>query len=136
MAETMIEAASANAKQKNARQKNIKMVGLLEEAKTNVTFNLGSVEKIPPGEGREYEVAGKLIAVFRERSGRLYATQARCPHRDGHLADGIVGAGRVICPLHAFKFELGTGQPLGNDCPALVIYAVRLNENGEILLTE
>jgi nitrite reductase (NADH) small subunit len=40
----------------------------------------------------------------------------------------------VICPLHAFKFELSSGQPLGNDCSALVIYAVSLNENGEILL--
>jgi nitrite reductase (NADH) small subunit len=112
------------------------MVGLLEETNTGVTFNLGSVEKIPLGEGREYEVAGRLVAVFRDRSGALFATQARCPHRDGHLADGIVGGGRVICPLHAFKFELSSGQPLGNDCPALVIYAVRLNENGEILLTE
>jgi nitrite reductase (NADH) small subunit len=112
------------------------MVGLLEETSTGVTFNLGSVEKIPPGEGREYEVAGKLIAVFRDRGGALFATQARCPHRDGHLADGIVGAGRVICPLHAFRFELSSGQPLGNDCSALVIYAVRLNENGEILLAE
>jgi nitrite reductase (NADH) small subunit len=112
------------------------MVGLLEETNTGVTFNLGSVEKIPLGEGREYEVAGRLVAVFRDRSGALFATQARCPHRDGHLADGIIGGGRVICPLHAFKFELISGQPLGNDCSALVIYAVSLNENGEILLTE
>jgi len=111
------------------------MVGLLEETETGLTFNLGSVEKIPLGEGREYEVAGRLIAVFRERSGALFATQARCPHRGGHLADGIIGAGRLICPLHAFKFELGTGAPLGNDCPSLVIHAVRLNANGEMLLT-
>src|SRR5262249_6541962 len=112
------------------------MVGLFEETRTGVTFNLGSVEKIPLGEGREYEVRGRLIAVFRDRSGALFATEARCPHRNGPLADGLVGGGLIICPMHAFKFELGTGHPLGNDCPSLVIYAVHLNENGEILLTE
>jgi len=101
---------------------------------TGVTFNLGSIEKIPVGEGREYEVAGRLIAIFHARGGAIYATQARCSHRDGHLADGIIGAGRIICPMHAFKFEMATGQPLGNDCPALKTYAVRLNEFGEILL--
>jgi nitrite reductase (NADH) small subunit len=102
---------------------------------TSAVINLGAVERIPLGEGREYDVAGHLIAVFRDRSGALFATQARCPHRDGHLADGMVGAGRIICPMHAFKFELGTGAPLGNDCPALVVYAVELNSDGEVLLT-
>jgi len=111
------------------------MVELREETETGVTFNLGSVEKIPLGEGREYQVAGCLIAIFRERSGALFATQARCPHRDGHLADGIIGAGRVICPLHAFKFELSTGRPLLCSCPSLATYSVRLNQDGEILLT-
>jgi nitrite reductase (NADH) small subunit len=99
-----------------------------------VTFNLGSVEKIPLGEGREYEVAGRLIAVFHDRNKTILATQARCPHRDGHLADGIMGAGRIICPMHAFKFDLATGRPLGADCPELKTYAVWLNEFGEIML--
>jgi nitrite reductase/ring-hydroxylating ferredoxin subunit len=112
------------------------MIGLREERRRGVTFNLGSVEKIPLGEGREYEIAGRLIAIFRDRSGALFATEARCPHRDGHLADGLIGGGWIICPLHAFKFELSSGRPLGNDCPSLLIYAVSLNENGEILLTE
>ena len=109
------------------------MIGALHKD-TGVTFNLGSVDKIPVGEGREYEVAGRLIAVFHDRDRMIFATQARCPHRDGHLADGIIGAGRIICPMHAFKFELTTGQPLGADCPALKTYAVWLNEFGEIQL--
>jgi nitrite reductase (NADH) small subunit len=99
------------------------------------TINLGSIERIPLGEGREYEVLGRLIAVFRARDGRIYAVQARCPHRDGPLTDGIIGAGKVICPLHSYKFDLATGQPIGNDCEALRTYHVTLSEDEEIMVT-
>ena len=69
------------------------------------TINLGSSERIPLGEGREYEIDGEWIAVFRARDGRIHAVQARCPHRDGPLADGITGKGQVICPLHSYRFD-------------------------------
>jgi nitrite reductase (NADH) small subunit len=98
------------------------------------TINLGSIERIPPGEGREYEVFGELIAVFRARDGRVYAVQAQCTHRNGPLTDGIVGAGKVICPLHSYQFDLATGQPVGNGCAALKTYSVSLSEAGEILV--
>ncbi|HZS05339.1 MAG TPA: Rieske 2Fe-2S domain-containing protein [Blastocatellia bacterium] len=100
-----------------------------------VVISLGPVERIPPGEGREFTIAGEGIAVFRTRAGRLYAVQAKCPHREGPLADGIIGGGKVICPLHAFKFELESGQPVGNECAALRTYQVSLGEGGEILLS-
>jgi nitrite reductase (NADH) small subunit len=99
------------------------------------TINLGSIDRIPLGEGREYEVLGRLIAVFRARDGRIYAVQARCPHRGGPLTDGIIGAGKVICPLHSYKFDLAKGQPIGNDCEALRTYHVTLSEDGEIMVT-
>lgn len=75
------------------------------------------------------------MAVFRPRSGRVYATQARCPHREGPLADGLLAAGVVVCPLHALKFDLESGAPLGNDCPALQTYVLSVSPNGELLLT-
>jgi nitrite reductase (NADH) small subunit len=110
------------------------MTGLSEQIIEVTAYNLGSIERIPIGEGREYEVEGELIAVFRERGGAVFAVQAKCSHRDGALADGLIGGGRIICPLHAFKFELSTGRPLGNDCHALKTYRVNVNERGEILL--
>jgi nitrite reductase (NADH) small subunit len=98
-------------------------------------INLGRVDRIPLGEGREFEVEGELIAVFRARDGRVFGTQARCPHRAGHLADGVIGGGLIVCPLHAFRFELATGKPSGNDCQALKTYRVTINEESEILLS-
>jgi len=77
--------------------------------------DLGPLDFIPLGEGRAYIVGGCTITVFRQRDGRLFATDNECPHRGGPLADGIVGAGKVICPLHAWKYDLATGRCLGED---------------------
>lgn len=41
----------------------------------------------------------------------------------------------MICPLHAYKFDLTTGQPIGNMCEALKTYPVSLSETGDILLS-
>ena len=98
------------------------------------THNLGMASLIPLGEGRRFYVNGQSIAVFRSRQGRVFATQAECPHRAGPLADGLVGGDSLICPLHNFRFNLETGEPLGNDCTALRTFPVSLNESGEIVI--
>jgi nitrite reductase (NADH) small subunit len=96
--------------------------------------DLGSSAVIPAGEGRVFQVGSERVAVFRTRHGELFATQADCPHRGGPLADGIVGAGRVICPLHAFQFDLRTGEAVKNTCEPLRTYAVSESSDGRILL--
>jgi nitrite reductase (NADH) small subunit len=98
-------------------------------------YNLGSIQRIPLGEGRVFRVHETDVAIFRTRDGQVFATQSVCPHRGGPLADGLVGAGKVVCPLHAYVFELATGQPVESACAHLRIYPVALNEADEILLT-
>lgn len=105
-----------------------------EKTVQNVEHNLGPVEQIPPGEGREFLVDGERIAVFRLRSGAVRATQADCPHKQGPLVDGLIGGETVICPFHSWKFDLATGLPILGDC-SLAIYAVRLSVSGDLLLT-
>ena len=73
-------------------------------------FNLGNSKDIPLGQGVCFIVQGVEIAVFRTRDGRVLAIENKCPHRQGPLAEGIVGDGKVICPLHGHKFDLATGQ--------------------------
>ena len=100
---------------------------------TDTLCNLGPISLIPLGEGRLFQVGLHTVAVFRARDGRLYATQALCPHRGGPLADGLTGDGKVICPLHAYKFDLLTGEPVGNQCAALKTYPVFVSADGDIL---
>ena len=96
--------------------------------------NLGQLARIPRGEGRMFQVGAASIAVFHTRNGSVFATEPSCPHKGGPLADGIIGEHKVICPLHAFIFDLSSGQPLGNSCGALKTYPAMVNEEGEILV--
>ncbi len=89
---------------------------------------------MPPGEGRAFEVAGLLIAVFRTRAGEVFATQALCPHRAGPLADGMLGGRVIMCPLHDRAYDLATGQEIGADCK-LDTYPIRTGPDGALLLT-
>ena len=95
-------------------------------------ISLGSISRIPLGQGRCYVVGAEEIAVFRQRDGRLFATQNRCPHRQGPLSEGVIGAGQLICPLHAHRFELkdGAGTEPG-EC--LKVYGVEVRK-GEIFV--
>ena len=95
-------------------------------------INLGPLTQIPLGEGRNFEVGGTEIAVFHTRQG-VYATQAACPHRQGPLADGLVGGTTLLCPFHAWKFDLTTGAALMGQC-GLQTYPVRVTDSGDLQL--
>jgi nitrite reductase (NADH) small subunit len=92
---------------------------------------VGAADAIPPGQGRCFLVGGEEVAVFRQRDGTLFATQNRCPHKNGPLAEGIVGGGKVICPFHSRKFDLRTGKNAEGD--QVKVYAAR-EENGGIVV--
>jgi len=92
---------------------------------------IGPLNLIPLGEGRRFEVRGNSVAVFHTRAGRVFATQADCPHLGGPLEDGLVGGSTLICPLHERAFDLNTGTGIGQSC-VLLTYPVRITEDGTI----
>ncbi len=102
-------------------------------AGARVAHRLGPVAQIPLGEGREFTVAGRRIAVFRLRSGAVAATDAGCPHRGGPLADGMLGMDSVVCPLHARRFALPSGVAESGDCD-LVTHPARVDADGGIVV--
>jgi nitrite reductase (NADH) small subunit len=73
---------------------------------------LTKCENIPLREGRAIQIDGHEIAIF-NLGGRFLATENRCPHRGGPLADGIVSGQTVVCPLHSRKVCLQTGEMEG-----------------------
>ena len=96
-------------------------------------FDLGSVEQIPLGQGHWFLIGGQDVAVFRGRNGRLFAIEDRCAHRAGSLADGIMGEGKIVCPLHGHKFDLTTGQG-SEDCECVKTFPVE-EKDGKIVLS-
>ncbi len=97
-------------------------------------ITIAPLSAIPAGEGRNFEIAGRKLAIFHTRAGAVFATGAECPHRKGPLADGLVGGSVVICPLHNWKFDLASGKPLLGDCP-IETYPARLNEKQQIVVS-
>jgi nitrite reductase (NADH) small subunit len=99
------------------------------------TIRIGPVSDIPIGEGRSYRIDDLSVAIFRTRAGEIYATQATCPHRNGPLADGVIGEGKVVCPLHGYTFGLATGESVGQECAALRTFPVSVDAAGYIVVS-
>ncbi len=68
------------------------------------------VEKLrTPGSYLATEVAGRPIAILRDRDGVLRAFYNVCKHRAHHLLQGEGETTRIMCPYHAWVYDL-TGQ--------------------------
>jgi nitrite reductase (NADH) small subunit len=91
-----------------------------------------NVEDIPWGEGRAFAVGDEQIAVFRLRDGSLRALGAVCPHRGGPLADGLVDADVVVCPLHGYIYDLSTGAELSSGGAPARAYVVITDDQQDI----
>lgn len=80
-----------------------------------VSVDICRLDDVPLGEGRAFRVGDRVLAIFRQRDGQVFAIDNACPHRGGALAEGIAGGGIVVCPLHGRKIDLQSGRCLGED---------------------
>lgn len=69
---------------------------------------VAKVGSIPVGQGRSFQVQGRMVAVFHVDGG-YFAIDDLCPHMGASLADGHVEAGVVSCPWHAWRFRVTDG---------------------------
>jgi 3-phenylpropionate/trans-cinnamate dioxygenase ferredoxin subunit len=80
-----------------------------------------------------FEVKGREVLVVRSEAG-LFACAAICTHENAGLADGLVLADTLECPLHGAVFNLRTGVvEFGPAEEPLPVYAVK-QENGRLLV--
>jgi NAD(P)H-dependent nitrite reductase small subunit len=87
---------------------------------------------IGEGGSRVVEVAGKEVVLFKVQ-GKIFALNNVCPHRGGPLAEGVLSGSEVICPWHAWAFDLGTGAYTFAPELRVETFEVRV-EDGEILI--
>lgn len=89
---------------------------------------------IPLREGRAVKVGNREIAIF-NLGDRFLAVDNRCPHKGGPLADGIVSGAAVVCPLHAWKISLETGEGVNHASASSCVETFRTRvEHGVIFL--
>src|SRR5215472_4255446 len=92
--------------------------------------------EIPLREGRAVKVGNREIAIF-NLGERFLAVENRCPHKGGPLADGIVSGSTVVCPLHAWKISLETGEGASGPSASSCVETFRVRvEDGVVLLRE
>ena len=77
---------------------------------TATRVHLCTLDDLPLGLGRAFDVGGTSVAVFRGRDGQVFAVAGRCPHKDGPLADGMLIGEQVVCPLHAYRYHGTSGE--------------------------
>ncbi len=70
---------------------------------------VASTNDIPEGQARAYVVGEREIALFNV-AGRYYAIENACPHQGGPLAEGWLEGTVVVCPWHAWCFDVTTGK--------------------------
>lgn len=86
---------------------------------------VGKFREVRPGRGRQFQLDGKPVAVFRTPSG-WFAIGDTCPHMGTSLSDGTLRDGAVECPWHHWKFDLATGRSTERDWACVATYEVRV----------
>lgn len=74
-------------------------------------------------------------ALARDRDGRAFALEDRCPHRHAPLSRGLCREGGVSCPYHGWRFDAQgrlceiPGLPAGAALPAVRVRAAAVREH-------
>ena len=72
---------------------------------------LGPKDGVAAGAGKQFSLDGVDVAVF-NIDGKFFATEARCRHQDGPLAEGKLKGDVIECPWHFWNYNVRTGKLL------------------------
>ena len=72
-----------------------------------------------------FDYVKKTFALYRDESGKLYATDGICTHGNTHLGEGLVKGKIIECPKHNGRFNLEDGSPARAPiCRGLATYPI------------
>jgi NAD(P)H-dependent nitrite reductase small subunit len=89
-------------------------------------IEVARAEEIPPGGGLTVTADDRQVAVFND-SGEFFAIDDVCPHQGASLGQGLFHAGRVICPRHAWVFDVRSGRCPRDSHEPVETYRTRSN---------
>jgi nitrite reductase (NADH) small subunit len=88
---------------------------------------VGRATDVPVGSGRVFDVAGRTVAVFNV-GGSFYAIDNECSHRGGPLGEGDLDGTVVLCPWHAWRWDVTTGANVNNPAVTVACYPITERE--------
>ena len=75
------------------------------------------------------EAGGRTLALYHV-CGQFWATDDRCTHDGGQLANGRLESYTIICPRHGARFDIRTGEALSLPASVdLAVHEVKVEEN-------
>jgi nitrite reductase/ring-hydroxylating ferredoxin subunit len=90
------------------------------------------VAELAPGACREVRVGDRMLAIHNV-GGTFHATANACLHRGGPLGQGVLDGATVLCPWHAWGWDVRSGEHTQNPSMKLQTYEVRV-EGGAVLV--
>jgi len=82
-----------------------------------------------PGEMKSFAGHHGLQICVAVVEGKLVAFNNRCPHQGAPLSAGELEGCMVVCPYHAWRFDVTTGKSENIADPDLETYEVRRYED-------
>jgi len=89
--------------------------------------SIGQAADIPLGEGRVVEAEGMTLALFNV-DGAFYALDNACAHRGGPLGEGDLDGTVVVCPWHAWRWDVKTGANVNNPALKMPCFPVSVDD--------
>ncbi|MBS1813915.1 MAG: Rieske (2Fe-2S) protein [Acidobacteria bacterium] len=84
---------------------------------------------LPEEGGMKSFRGGKFEICVARCDGGLFAFDNKCPHQSAPLNCGELDGCMVVCPYHAWRFDVRSGEPEMAGDPPLVKYEVRQLED-------
>jgi nitrite reductase (NADH) small subunit len=91
-----------------------------------------AASELAPGQCAEVTVGGTPVAIYNV-DGTFYATSNVCLHRGGPLGQGLLEGHAVMCPWHAWSWDVKTGENVANGDLKILTYEVKV-ESGEVFV--
>ncbi len=86
---------------------------------------VGEVADIGAGEGRVIEAEGRTLALFNVDGA--FALDNSCAHRGGPLGEGDLDGTVVVCPWHAWRWDVKTGANVNNPAVKMACFPVSVD---------
>jgi nitrite reductase/ring-hydroxylating ferredoxin subunit len=104
------------------------------EPLTETLVAVARAEELPKNAMKVVNVFGHVIIVA--NTGReIVAFDRGCPHENSPLDKGLLRGRNIVCPLHAYIWNVHTGEPVEPaDEDTLRRYPVKIDQEGQIFV--
>lgn len=87
---------------------------------------VANTSELTSGSKKKIYVGDKVI-LLSNVNGSYYAISDKCPHMGGSLGEGVLKDGIITCPKHGAKFDVKTGEAVGEAKMLLLKIKVKNN---------